>query len=76
MERSDELMLAMRLALQSGHQWGLQAVLAETLDSLHFRVTPSRQSPPVDIDLELIILVGGLVAVDRWCDAFQPARAF
>jgi len=32
--------------------------------------------PSVNVDLKLIILTGGLVTVDRSCDAFEPARAF
>lgn len=31
--------------------------------------------PPVDMDLQLIILAGGLVIVDRSCDAFDPVHA-
>jgi len=31
--------------------------------------------PPVDVDLQLIILAGELVIVDRSCDAFDPVYA-
>lgn len=31
--------------------------------------------PPVDVDLQLTILAGGLVIVDRSCDAFDPVHA-
>lgn len=38
-------------------------------------MTPLGRFLPIDVDLQLIILAGGLIIVDRSCDAFDPVRA-
>ena len=39
------------------------------------RMTGMERFAMVDVDLQLIILVSGLVIVDRFCDAFAPVQA-
>lgn len=44
-------------------------------ESSRSRPTAMSRFPPVDVDLQLIILAGELVIVDRSCDAFDPVYA-